>query len=71
MVEMSDWGKYAQWRRWSLAYTPILSALPIPLLSPRKGFRHLRLAPIAPGNSIPVVEENVYGLVKEISEWEK
>lgn len=69
MVEMSDWGKYAQWRRWSLAYTPILSALPIPLLSPRNSFRSLRLAPITPGDITPVAEGAVYDLVKEVSTW--
>lgn len=67
MVEMSDW---VRWKR-VLAYTPILSVLPIPLRSPRNNFRFLRLAPITPGDNTPVVEGDVYGLVEEVSEWEK
>jgi hypothetical protein len=65
---MSDWGKYAQWKR-VLVYTSILSVLPIPLRSSRNSFRHLRLAPITPGDNTPVVEGDVYGLVEEVSEW--
>lgn len=57
MVEMSDWGKYAQWKRF-LAYTPILGVLPIPLF--------LRLAPIGPGDNTTVVEGDIYGLVEEV-----